>query len=546
MLRVRLILWYSLLVVLTVTAVGLVQVLIIQRSMMDGLDNSLIEDANVTLQLVSSLPADANQEMILQHGRVHSSGSLRDLVDHVLSESPDTLHGTALTDSVISHLVDEMLTELSFDDSSGRNIDPLDAIVRRNVASRHNNMVEIHLRPKERSRVGLRLVSGPSFFRTTNLGNDTLSRLFRERDTLVKDSGTEIREVHFRNERARVARAANTRFAVYIGFPSTDIEDSISRLRYSFLYLIPLALLVSILGGLWLARKALKPIEHIADTARDIGAKNLSQRIELPGRTDRELRELTETLNSMFSRLENSFRQVTQFTSDASHELRTPLAIMKGEIEQARRHLDEHRMLGADEARNTLESLMEEVSRVQRIVEGLLLLSRADDHRLPLEKEPVNIYQFLDSLSEDGEILAEERGLKFERKFDSTAKSVVVNIDATRFYQVIMNLLDNALKYTPSGTVTMFIERIPGAVQFGIEDTGLGISEEDLPKIFQRFYRTDEARSGPRELGERSLGLGLAIVKSIVEAHDGQIAVESKKGVGTRFIITLPTEAKVA
>jgi len=546
MLRVRLILWYSLLVVLTVTAVGFVQVLIIQRSMIDGMDSSLIEDANVTLQLVSSLPANANQEMILEHGRVRSSGSLRDLVDHALSESSDTLRGSALTDSVLSHLVDEILTELSFDDSAGKTIDPLDAIVRRNVASRHNNMVEIHLRPRERNRFGKRPVSGPSFYRTTNLGTDTLARLFREQYSVVDDSVTEVREVRFHDDPARVARAANSRFAVYVGFPSTDIDDSLSRLRLSFLYLIPLALLVSILGGLWLARKALKPIENIADMARDIGARNLSQRIELPGRTDRELRELTETLNLMVARLESSFRQVTQFTSDASHELRTPLAIMKGEIEQARRHLDEHRMLDPEEARNTLESLMEEVIRVQRIVEGLLLLSRADDHRLPLEREPVNIYQFLDSLSEDGEILAEERGLKFERRFDGNAKNIVVHIDATRFYQVIMNLLDNALKYTPSGTVTMFLERIPGAVQFGIEDTGLGISEDDLPKIFQRFYRTDEARSGPRELGERSLGLGLAIVKSIVEAHDGRVAVESKKGIGTRFIIMLPLEVKVS
>src|SRR5581483_2094781 len=163
------------------------------------------------------------------------------------------------------------------------------------------------------------------------LGNTTLA---------TQDTTPIIRAITFHGKNLHVARAISPRFIVFVGFPTTNADESVKSLRSSFFYLIPLALFLSIFGGLWLARKALRPIEQIADTASDISAKNLSQRIQLPNKTDRELTRLTETLNSMFTRLEHSFKQVTQFTSDASHELKTPLAIMKGEIEQAQRHLD--------------------------------------------------------------------------------------------------------------------------------------------------------------------------------------------------------------
>ena len=220
-------------------------------------------------------------------------------------------------------------------------------------------------------------------------------------------------EAHNVLEDVRVARAHNERFDVYVGYPVTDIEESLTRVRSSFYIGIPLALAISIFGGLWLARKALqvrwnKLRIQPAKSAQRI----LSQRIEMPGKTDRELVTLIETLNSMFTRLESSFQQVNQFTSDASHELKTPLSIMKGEIEQAERHLGAARAFDAEEARQVLGSAMEEVERMQRIVEGLLMLSRADDRQLPLELETINIHDYLESLCEDGSILAEERGLR--------------------------------------------------------------------------------------------------------------------------------------
>ncbi len=538
MLRLRLILWYSLLVVLTIGAIGLFQYLRIRQSLFSALDSSLIDDARTTLTLISTLPPTSNPREMIQHGETHSAYSLHDLIDHAISQVPDTVKGPALADSIAGEIIDQVLTELSFQDSTGKNADPLDAIVERTVSSRRNNFVEIYAITQDTAGIH----HDAQFFRTPNLGSDTMMRLVRAvRIHTESDTTSAYHTIRIKEEPVRVARAHNERFDVYVGYPVTDIEESLARVRSSFYIGLPLALAISIFGGLWLARKALKPMEQIADTAREIGAKNLSQRIELPGKTDRELVTLIETLNSMFARLESSFQQVTQFTSDASHELKTPLAIMRGEIEQAARHLEAADALDPDEARQVLESAMEEVDRMQRIVEGLLLLSRADDHQLPLERENIEIYRYLESLREDGEILAEDRGLQLVGTFDEQARSKRISADTTRLYQVVMNLLDNALKYTPAGgKVTLFLDTTDHQVRFGVADTGIGISKEDLPKIFRRFYRTDEARTGPHGDAERSLGLGLAIVKSIVEAHSGTIAVESELGKGTRFTITMP------
>ena len=539
MLRLRLTIWYSLLVVLTIGAIGLFQYVRIQNSLFDALDSSLIDDAKTTLTLISTLPPSTNPQQMELHGEVHSAGSLRDLIDRAVRDVPDSLKGQALADRVVSEIIDQVLTELSFQDSTGKNIDPLDAIVERTVSSRRNNLVEIYTFTNDS--LGHRHEAG--FFRTENLGKDTLMRLVRAaRMRAESDTTSSYHTVHIGNDRVRVARARNDRFDVYVGYPVTDIEASLTSVRTSFYFGIPLALAISIVGGLWFARKALKPMEQIADTAREIGAKSLSQRIEIPGKTDRELVTLIETLNSMFARLESSFQQITQFTSDASHELKTPLSIMKGEIEQAERHLDSAHHLDPEEARVTLLSLMEEVERMQRIVEGLLMLSRADDRRLPLEREPIEIRNYLETLCEDGSILAEERGLTLVSRFSDESRAKKILADPTRLYQVIMNLLDNSLKYTPAGgRVTIFLTSSDHEVRFGVADNGIGISKEDLPKVFRRFFRTDEAREGPHEDGERSLGLGLAIVKSIVEAHGGTIGVESELGRGTRFTITMPS-----
>lgn len=521
--------------ILTIIAIAFVQSYLLRNSLLEALDASLTEDARTTLNLITSLPSDVDAEQVAARGRMRSTGSLRELIDDVITEVPDSLTGSQLTDKVISRLIDEILAELSLPESR---IDPVSTIAQRTISSRRNNMIEIWLKQSYQAH-GRDII----FFKTANLGNDTLATRVDELSVPITDTTTVIGDARYRGERLRVARAANERFIVFAAFPQTDIQDALIRLNNSYIFLLPLAALASFLGGLWLARKALRPIEQIADTAQDISAKNLTRRINLPGKTDRELVLLTSTLNSMFERLESSFKQVTQFTSDASHELKTPLAIMKGEIEQIQRHLDQAHVFPVDEAREVLSSLMEEVERMQRIVEGLLLLSRADDRRLPLAKEDIAIYDYLESLAEDATILAEDKGLELKTVFDPAARPCKIHVDPTRLYQVVMNLVDNALKYTKHGSVTIFLRATPAGVEFGVKDTGIGIARTDLPKVFQRFFRSDEARTGLPDETDRSLGLGLAIVKSIVEAHDGEIRVDSAIGKGTTFTIRLPRRA---
>ena len=536
MLRIRLVLWYSLLVVLTVAAVGVVQYFLLYRLLAEDLDGDLLDDAKATLHLVSNRPSKHFSANAPHTHTNYSSKTLKQLVDDAVRDAPDSISGKDLTDRVLSSLMDEMLGELSGKDSAVT--DPFDALVERTLTSRRNDLIEIYAL-RDGKAIGIPI------FRTQNLGMDTIKSRYKISQLGAKDSVRALGEVPWRNEILRTAVASNDQFAVFAAYTETDIWDTISRSQKTYIFVIPVALLIATLGGFVLARKALRPIEEIANTARDIGAKNLSRRIEMPARGDRELTTLVGTLNSMISRLEGSFNQIAQFSSDASHELKTPLSIMKGEIEQAQRKVESVHHLENDEAREILSSMMEEVERMQRIVEGLLLLAKADDHRLPILKEKLSPYSFLSSIAEDAEILASDRGLRFLRQFDEGARFLSIEADPTLLYQVLMNLLDNAFKYTPQGgEVRLFLKKTDHSVSFGVEDTGPGIAPEDLKKIFRRFYRTEAARAHlGAEHTARSLGLGLAITKSIIEAHNGSIAVESQLGKGSRFIVQLPLAA---
>ncbi|HYM19973.1 MAG TPA: ATP-binding protein [Candidatus Kapabacteria bacterium] len=532
MLRVRLVLWYAFLVVLTVAAVGAVQYAILKQSLTSGLDQSLVDDARSTLRLVKGRSA---VQLTHMHTRPHTNQgheTLKDLVDDALKDAPDTLQGDELTDRVLSSLMDEMLLEIAGKDSNAA--DPLDLIVERNLASRRNNLVEIVTDILDSTG------QPTTIFRTKNLGTHSLRKIFAGKLERVTDSVIALGSEMIDSDNVRAAYAGSKQFGVIIAYTTSDIKESTTDLLQTYAYMLPVALVVASLGGLVLSRKALRPIEEIAETAQEISAKNLSRRIAMPARQDKELNLLVATLNTMFSRLEHSFEQIEQFSSDASHELKTPLAILRGEIEQTQRRITSSDVLHRAEAEGLLGSMTEEVERMQRIVESLLLLAKADDRHLSLELERVDLSDFLRSISEDAEILANDRGLGFHSIIPG--EQIFVSADRTRLYQVMMNLLDNALKYTPhGGDVTIFLEKNNGRALFGITDTGKGIAAEEYEKIFQRFYRSEEARSHQGdEYVARSLGLGLALVKSIVEAHGGTIAIESEIGKGSKFIVSMP------
>lgn len=528
MLRIRLVLWYSLLVFLTLVSTGIVVYLLLYSSLTSELDNSLAQDARSTLRILSNRPIKSDSAALNKGAR---SKTIRELIDESLENAPSDLSGEDYTDRVMSLVMDEMLYELS--DTVGSTSEQVEGVLQRTLGGRNNYLIEVY-----------KIENGKFnyLYRSQNLNSDTLRQLFQINSLSTDDSLRRLGEVDFNDDAVRAVLSSNANYAIIVGSSEEDIHVLIRQLVELYLYIIPLVLLIATVGGIILARKALKPIEDIADTAKEISAKNLSRRIEMPSRNDKELTTLVETLNSMFARLEVSYHKIAQFSSDASHELKTPLSILKGEIEITSRRLESSGTITLTEAKDLLVSMMEEVERMQRIVEGLLLIAKAEDHRLPFDKESVSIYEFLDAIAEDADILATDKGISFARRFEHGTDSIVLDLDKTRMYQVLMNLIDNALKYTPKGgIVTMFLERTQSGIAFGISDTGPGIPPDDLSKVFQRFFRTESARShSGDEYVSRSLGLGLAITKSIVEAHGGEISVASEYGKGTTFTVILP------
>ena len=306
------------------------------------------------------------------------------------------------------------------------------------------------------------------------------------------------------------------------------VEEALNTLLLILWITVPSALVVASLGGLFLANKALNPVDEITRTARMITSKSLDQRIKLKKAND-EIGRLAETFNDMISRLGRSFKQIRQFSADASHELRTPLTILKGEIEvglRKRRRLEEYRKI--------LNSNLEEVDHMTQIVDDLLFLSKADMGEVHLQKQPVNLTQLVSEVHAQAKTITIAKDI---RVCVSTDSEVVVMGDRLRLRELLLNLVDNGVKYTPEGgEMTISLERDDGRIKLRVMDNGIGIAPDDQAHIFDRFFRVDKARS--REAG--GSGLGLSICKWIVEAHGGEISVESDLGKGSAFTVTLP------
>jgi signal transduction histidine kinase len=246
-----------------------------------------------------------------------------------------------------------------------------------------------------------------------------------------------------------------------------------------------------------------------------------------------EVGRLAATLNQMLNRLERSFSALRRFTADASHELKTPLTVLRAGVERA---ITTPRL--PQEALAPLEEALQEINRMTELVDTLLTLARADEGTAPLHRESVDLKKLVEETRETGELLAEEAGVTMS--VTAPASAVVVAVDASRIRQLVLNLLTNAVKYTPSGgRVTLWLEREDGAVKLGVSDTGIGIAAGDLPHVFDRFWRADTARTRTSE--RPGAGLGLAICKWIAEAHGGTIDVQSRSGRGTTFTVTLPS-----
>jgi two-component system OmpR family sensor kinase len=312
-----------------------------------------------------------------------------------------------------------------------------------------------------------------------------------------------------------------------VAAPLADVDGSIERLRLLLLVAGPVALVLAGGGGWLLARAALRPVDRMAEQAGTIGAHRLHDRVSVPDAAD-ELTRLARTLNRMLDRIERGVVEQRRFVADASHELRTPLAVMRAELEVALRADDP-----AADASEVLDSAAEEVARMSKIVDDLLTLAHSDENSLELLLEHVDLGEVATEVAGQLRPLAQRGGVELTVE----APPVPVVADRARVTQVVTNLVDNAVKYAGAGaSVRVRVWDDADGAGLAVTDTGPGIAPEDLPKVFDRFFRLDAARTRARG----GSGLGLAICKELVEAHGGRIRAGSVPGTGSTFSLTLP------
>ncbi|WP_165423043.1 sensor histidine kinase [Ktedonosporobacter rubrisoli] len=316
---------------------------------------------------------------------------------------------------------------------------------------------------------------------------------------------------------------------IQIGQPLGELHHTLQNIARELFMQGGLILLCSALGSYWLAARALAPIQQLTRAARDIKRGDLQQRVPVPRSTD-EVHFLASTFNEMIASLEEIFRRQRRFVADASHELRTPVTAIRSKTDLALLQAD----LPAEYAQ-MLQEIKGETERLGRLISDLLALARGDEHQTHFELEPVSLDRLVQAVASTAEALALERGIELQVQ---AAQHTVVLGDEARLIQVVMNLLDNALRYTEvGGSVILLVEHDEVLAHLMVKDTGSGIAPEHLPHIFERFYRADPARTQTTSTGS---GLGLSIVEWIVTVHKGTVKVESQPGKGSTFSVALP------
>ena len=481
--RTRLTLWYSLLLLSTLVLFGVVSYYFTGKTLSENLDLSLKAEARWMRDFIEP---QANK---VKQGR----------------KSAETIVSKKLPPRMVGPLPVD-------DDSSSQQADEI-----------WNQLFRHSLQSPKKTYIQFSDRRGNILYRSYSLTPDSL----RITDS-ISVNAIVLTTVEVNGEPIRVAATRDKDFTYAIGYPLADLRDLLGSLYVIFLILIPIAVALSVIGGLALAKKSLQPVDEVTTRARRITAENLDQTIPVHIADD-EIGRLTVTINDMIGRLHDSFARVRQFSADASHELRTPLTIMRGEIELALRSRKT-----PEEYRRVLESGLEEILRLTAIIDNLLTLAKADRGEGEAEFSEVDLKAMIDELYEDGTMLASSKNIKVVLRVNTP---MMIVGDRMRLRQLFLNLIDNAIKYTPAGgAVTLAMERQDSAVVFRIADTGIGIPAEDVGKIFDRFYRVDKARS--REMG--GTGLGLSIAKWIVELHRGTITVTSEPQKGSVFTVRLP------
>lgn len=315
-------------------------------------------------------------------------------------------------------------------------------------------------------------------------------------------------------------------YIIQVGSSTHDIQDTLENILFLNILFIPLTTLLIAVGGWFLTRKALKPLEDVIAASHQISSGDLQHRITTSD-TSSEITALTGAFNQMIERLESSFHQIKDFSGNVSHELRIPLSILRGQTE-----LSLKRYRSIDEYRQTLESNLEEILRMENIVERLLFLSRAESGEIELHRSEVDMQNLTEWTFKQFQLPAEENNINLKLNINGPA---IIYGDEILLRELLLNLVKNAITYTPEGgSVTLSMEQDDKDVIISVDDTGIGIPEEDTPHIFERFYQVDKSRS------TKGSGLGLSISKWIVESHHGKISVDSTVGKGSKFTVCLP------
>jgi heavy metal sensor kinase len=352
-----------------------------------------------------------------------------------------------------------------------------------------------------------------------------------QRMQYTRDS--EFEYVESSNARMRFHNAAindsdGRGYLLRVGTPLAPLDAALREIREIFIVMLPVGLLVAGLGGWWMARSALKPVDNLRAAAESINISQLQRRLPLRGTHD-ELDRLASTFNDVFARLERAVDQMKQFTAGIAHELRTPLSVLQGEAE-----LTLMSAASIEEYRNLLTGQLTQFGKLNRMFNQLLLLARAEAGELQLAARTVNLSALVRFLVEQMAPIAEDKNVSLRVRDDTIVEATG---DSEWLERIVLNLLDNAIKFTPSGgnvTVTVSPRGTQAALE--VRDTGMGIPAEAIPHVFERFFRVDSSRS-PEVPG---VGLGLTLVKWATEAQGGSIHVESVPEGGSCFTVLLP------
>lgn len=339
---------------------------------------------------------------------------------------------------------------------------------------------------------------------------------------------TNLEDMQYRIAMQSIEAGGQT-FRIRAAVNTEPFDDALDRFQHILEETLPALVILASLTGYWLSGRALSPVKEIIRTTRGIGVQDLAGRLTVPEPQD-ELRSLSETLNEMLARIEASVKRITQFTADASHDLRTPLAVIRSSAELALR-----RSRTEEEYRETLSRILAASEETSHLIENLLTLARADAGAEGLVFARIDLLVQVQKAVAEARILAAAKDIQIIQ--EPLAGPLWVSADERALQRLFLILLENAVKYTPKGgLINIHLSSGQGRATVEIRDSGIGISEKDLPHIFERFYRADQARS--REPG--GSGLGLAIAGWIVEKHGGTIEVHSTQGNGSVFLLHFP------